>query len=68
MGFEILCSESEVTQGTMKAFEIQNEKIILFHLSDGFFATQSKCTQLVFPLEKGSIIDDCKIQCKRHRA
>jgi len=68
MGFEILCKESEVALGTMKAFEISGEKIILFHISDGFFATQSKCTHLFAPLEKGTIIDDCKIQCKLHRA
>jgi len=68
MGFQILCKESEIALGTMKAFEIEGEKIILFHISDGFFATQSKCTHLFAPLEKGTIIDDCKIQCKLHRA
>lgn len=68
MGFEVLCNENDIAQGTMKAFEINGEQIILFHLSDGFFATQSKCTHLFYPLEKGAIIDDCKIQCKLHRA
>lgn len=68
MGFEILCKESDIALGTMKAFKIAGEKIILFHINDGFFATQSKCTHLFAPLEKGTIIDDCKIQCKLHRA
>ena len=68
MGFEVLCKESEIALGTMKAFEVTGEKIILFHLNDGFYATQSKCTHLFAPLEKGTIIDDCRIQCKFHRA
>jgi len=68
MGFQVLCKDSEIALGAMKAFEIEGEKIILFHINDGFFATQSKCTHLFAPLEKGTIIDDCKIQCKLHRA
>lgn len=68
MGFEFLCNESDVELGSMKAFETGGEKIILFHISDGFFATQSKCTHLFLPLEKGAIIDDCRVQCKFHRA
>jgi len=68
MGYEVLCKQSEIALGTMKAFEIAGEKIILFHLSDGFYATQSKCTHLFAPLEKGTIVDDCKIQCKLHHA
>ena len=40
MGFEYLCQENDIAQGTMKAFDINGEKIILFHLEEGFFATQ----------------------------
>ena len=68
MGFEFLCQENDVATGTMKGFEINGEKVILFHLNDGFFATQAKCTHLFMPLEKGAIIEDCRIQCKFHRA
>lgn len=68
MGFEFLCDENNVAIGTMKAFETSGEKIILFHINDGFFATQAKCTHLFLPLEKGAIIDDCRIQCKFHHA
>lgn len=68
MGFEFLCHENDVELGTMKAFETGGEKVILFHITDGFFATQAKCTHLFLPLEKGAIIDDCRIQCKFHHA
>jgi len=68
MSFEFLCNENDLALGTMKAFETGGERIILFHIADGFFATQSKCTHLFMPLEKGEIIDDCRIQCKLHRA
>ena len=52
----------------MKAFEVNKEKVLLFHLPEGFFATQAKCPHLSAPLGKGSIIDNCRIQCKFHRA
>lgn len=68
MGFEYLCESNSLPKGEMKAFEINKEKVLLFHISDGFFATQAKCPHLFAPLEKGSIIDDCRIQCKFHRA
>jgi len=68
MSFEFLCNEDDVALGAMKAFEAGGERVILFHITDGFFATQSKCTHLFMPLEKGKVIDDCRIQCKLHRA
>lgn len=68
MGLEYVCEASSLAKGEMKAFDIKKEKILLFHIEDGFFATQAKCPHMFAPLEKGSIIDDCRIQCKFHRA
>lgn len=47
---------------------IGDKNILVFHLSDGFYATQSNCTHLFMPLKKGKILDDCKIQCPFHHA
>jgi 3-phenylpropionate/trans-cinnamate dioxygenase ferredoxin subunit len=52
----------------MKAFTVGAQKIVLYHLSDGFFATQANCTHLFAPLARGKIIDDCRVQCPFHRA
>jgi 3-phenylpropionate/trans-cinnamate dioxygenase ferredoxin subunit len=52
----------------MKAFTVGAQKIVLFHLSDGFFATQASCTHLFAPLARGKIVEDCKVQCPFHRA
>jgi 3-phenylpropionate/trans-cinnamate dioxygenase ferredoxin subunit len=52
----------------MKAFTVGGEKIALYHLSDGFFATQANCTHIFAPLARGKIIEDSKVQCPLHRA
>jgi len=63
-----VCKVDELTPGKMKAFEVGGEKIVLYHLEDGFFATQSNCTHVFAPLAKGKIVDGCKVQCPFHRA
>lgn len=52
----------------MKVFTVGGEKIVLYRLSDGFFATQANCTHLFAPLARGKIIADCKVQCPFHHA
>jgi len=52
----------------MKAFTVAGERIIVYHLKDGFYATQSNCTHVFAPLAKGKIVDGCKVQCPFHRA
>ncbi len=63
-----VCREDEVDVGKMKAFEAGGQKIVLYHLSDGFFATQSNCTHTFAPLARGKLLEDCKVQCPFHRA
>ena len=58
----------DIPVGSSMPISIGDENILVFHLSDGFFATQSNCTHLFMPLKKGKIVDDCKIQCPFHRA
>ena len=63
-----VCTEDELDVESMLAFTAGDTKIIVYRLADGFYATQSKCTHLFASMEKGKIIDGCKIQCPFHRA
>jgi 3-phenylpropionate/trans-cinnamate dioxygenase ferredoxin subunit len=63
-----VCRTDELAKGTMRAFTVGNEKIALYHLDDGFFATQASCTHVFAPLARGKILDGCKVQCPFHRA
>ena len=63
-----VAKENEIPVGSNKPVSIDGENILLFHLSDGYYATQSNCTHLFLPLKKGKIIDGCNLQCPFHRA
>jgi len=68
MALHTVCRTDELPKGTMKAFTVAGDKIVLYHLEDGFFATQSSCTHLFGPLGRGKIVDGCKVQCPLHHA
>ena len=68
MAWHTVASTGEIPVGKLKAVTANGEKLLVFHLQDGFYATQGKCTHLFASLEKGKILDDCKIQCPLHRA
>ncbi len=63
-----VCSESDIPIGEMKPFRAGGEKIIVYHLEDGFFATQASCTHIFAPLAKGKLVETCQVQCPFHRA
>lgn len=64
----IVCEVDELPIGEMKAFSISGESLVVYHLEDGFFATQASCTHMFAPLARGKIVDGCKVQCPFHRA
>ena len=68
MTLHIVCNVDDLPVGKMKAFTVAGENIALYHLEDGFFATQSKCTHMFGPLTMGKILDGCKVQCPLHHA
>ena len=63
-----VCAENEIAVEGMRAFVAGDVKVIVYRLKDGFYATQSKCTHLFAPMDKGKIVDGCKVQCPFHRA
>lgn len=63
-----VCTENELPVGEKKAFKAGGVKVVVYHLDDGFYATQSSCTHTFGPLARGKVVDDCQIQCPLHRA
>lgn len=61
-------NKSEIPQGKGRMVQAGDEKVLVFHLSDGFYATQARCTHLFRSLENGKVLDDKCIQCPLHRA
>ncbi len=68
MAWHTVCRSDEVPVGEMKSFTVDERKVVLYHLSDGFFATQASCTHTFAPLARGKLLEDCKVQCPLHRA
>lgn len=68
MALQTVCKTSDVAKGKMKAFTVGATKLIVYHLDDGFHATDATCTHMFAPLAKGKIVDGCKVQCPFHRA
>jgi 3-phenylpropionate/trans-cinnamate dioxygenase ferredoxin subunit len=68
MATHTVCTVEELPVGKMKAARFDGTGVLVFHLEDGFYATQSTCTHMFAPLARGKIVDDCKIQCPFHRA
>lgn len=68
MARQVVCKESELPVGTMKALDAGGTKVLVFHLEDGFHATQPSCTHTFAPLRRGKIIDGERVRCPLHRA
>ncbi len=58
----------ELPVGSMKAFNAGGVRVVVYHLKDGFFATQAQCTHTFGPLARGEIVDGCQVRCPLHRA
>jgi nitrite reductase/ring-hydroxylating ferredoxin subunit len=68
MASHTVCRVDELPVGEKKLVEAGDQKLIVYHLEDGFYATQAACTHIFAPLVKGKIVDGCRIQCPFHRA
>ncbi len=53
-----LCNATDIPVGQMKRFKVNGAKVLVYHLTDGYYATQSNCTHTFGPLQRGKIIDD----------
>ena len=68
MTFHTVCHVDDLATGSLRAFKLENERVVVYHLKDGFYATQATCTHVFGPLARGKIVDGCKIQCPFHHA
>jgi 3-phenylpropionate/trans-cinnamate dioxygenase ferredoxin subunit len=68
MATHTVCREDELPVGQMKAVRLEGTGVLVYHLEDGFYASQSSCTHMFAPLARGRIVDGCKVQCPLHRA
>ncbi len=63
-----VCAVNDLAVDSMREFTVKGEKVLVYRLADGFYATQPSCTHLFLPLRRGKIVEGCKVQCAFHRA
>jgi nitrite reductase/ring-hydroxylating ferredoxin subunit len=68
MALHPVCHTSDLPVGEKKTFSAGGENILIYHVPEGFFATQAKCPHILAPLAKGKMVEDCVVQCPFHRA
>lgn len=68
MAQHAVCDETDLPVGGMKAFRAGSERVVVYHLEDGWYATQAQCTHTFGPLARGKIVRGCEVQCPLHRA
>ena len=68
MAKHAVCKEKDLPVGHMKAFRAGDTRIVIYHLEDGYYATQASCTHVLAPLARGKIVEKCQVQCPFHRA
>lgn len=65
---ESICRTDEIGLNEARLVAVNGRKIMVYHLEDGFYATDARCTHLFQSLKKGKIIDGDRIRCPIHRA
>lgn len=68
MAKHTVCKADDLPVGSMQAVKAGDTKLIVYHLDDGYYATQSSCTHVFAPLGRGKIVESCQVQCPFHRA
>ncbi len=63
-----VCSENDIPVNGLLPVKVDGDGVIVYHLEDGYYATQSNCTHVFAPLKKGKIVDNCNIECPFHKA
>lgn len=58
---------SDVPEGRAEVFDVDDRKIAVFRLNDGFYAIEDICTHDGGPLAEGEVEEDVVI-CPRHGA
>jgi len=63
-----VCRTGELPVGERQLVQAGGESVLVFHVAEGYFATQARCPHILAPLAKGKLVEDCVVQCPFHRA
>ena len=61
-----VCEKDQIDIEDLKRFDYNNKTYCIFHIKDGFFATDGMCTHEEVHLEDGLVTDD-EIECPMHQ-
>ncbi len=61
-----VCLKNEIDFEDLKRFDYKDSTYCIYHLKDGFFATDGICTHEEVHLEDGLVIND-EIECPMHQ-
>ncbi len=65
--YDIGASE-DIPVGRFQAVKAGEQNLLVFHLEDGFYATQAHCTHVFAPLKGGKLVEEHQIRCPLHHA
>ena len=62
----LVCEKSEIDFEDLKRFDYDDKTYCIYHIKDGFFATNGMCTHEDVHLEDRLVIDN-QIECPMHQ-
>lgn len=65
--WQAICNTTEIPPGEYRSFEVEDIPVLVFHLDDGFYALEDRCTHDDAELDGGLVENGC-IKCPRHGA
>ncbi|HWR82371.1 MAG TPA: non-heme iron oxygenase ferredoxin subunit [Candidatus Deferrimicrobium sp.] len=65
--FRRVTAVTDLPPGTMKAFEIGHERLVVCHTTEGIYAVADECSHDSAPISEGRLHGD-EIICPRHGA
>jgi 3-phenylpropionate/trans-cinnamate dioxygenase ferredoxin component len=65
MAFFEVAKKDSITEGSMKAFNIQEKDILVVNYKGSYYAIGSKCTHMGGDLSKG-VLEGNIVRCPRH--
>ena len=61
-----VCEKGDIEVEDLKRFDYQDKTFCIYHIEDGFFATDGICTHESVHLEEGLVMDG-EIECPMHQ-
>ena len=68
MSNTVVCHIDDISVEEKRLFSLGDESVLVYHLQDGWYATEAHCTHSGALLSEGEIIDKHIIECPMHGA